>query len=85
MTVDLVARVQQLATRAARESALRAAANRARFPHHAAVLDEFRAVFGAGCRWVYVYDEHGSVGRPGPAGVVASTWVPVRKSKEGTR
>lgn len=65
-----------VATRKASESQRRAAANRARFPVNAAVLDQFRAVFGPGCRWVYLYDEQGAIGKPGPPGVPLSDWLP---------
>lgn len=76
MADDLVSRVQRLAARQASESDARAARNRLRFPVHAAVLDAFREVFGAGVRWSYLYDESGSMGRPGPQGVPVSDWLP---------
>lgn len=76
MSTDVIARVQHLAARQARESDGRAARNRLRFPVHAAVLDEWRAVFGPGVRWTYLYDESGSMGRPGPKGVPLSDWLP---------
>lgn len=76
MSTDVIARVQRLAARQAGEQDARAARNRLRFPEHAAVLDEFRAVFGPGVRWSYLYDESGSMGRPGPQGVPVSDWLP---------
>lgn len=86
MADDLVARVQQLASRQASESRERAASNRLRFPEHAAVLDAFREVFGPGVRWSYLYDESGSMGRPGPQGVPVSDWLPRElRDKRGKR
>jgi len=86
VSTDVIARVQRLAARQAGEQDARAARNRLRFPHHAAVLDAFREVFGAGVRWTYLYDESGSLGRPGPPGVPLSDWQPLEvRDKRGRK
>lgn len=58
--------------RRALEAAALAAKNRAQMPLTAAVMDEFRAIFGPGCRLVHAVEGSEVRGAPGPEGVQAT-------------
>ena len=98
MSTDVITKAKQLAARAKSESAARNAGNRLRFPEHARIADEWRAIakaagfdsLAAGLRWGRVWDEHGEWTRPGYVdpgpGVPLSDWLPRElRDKRGKR
>jgi hypothetical protein len=72
LSVDLAARVQRLALRQQTATAEHARRNRERFPEFAAVVDDFKSVFGD-VRVLYLHDEASgyTVGRPVPGSFAA--------------